>query len=139
MVIPPAPNCRFEHRLGTMLAKRYGPEGAAASVIPAKNRLLEPSGYTQTEEIALVLYNLHKFRPKHFNKVRKIDHVYPPLIQFAIDGRIEELKTLLSMDPDLLESEDAKEAIRLIASNKSNENTEILKLLQGGGVNGLGS
>jgi TATA-box binding protein (TBP) (component of TFIID and TFIIIB) len=120
---------RFEHRLGTMLAKRYGPEGDL--VAAPKHRSLEPSGYTQTEEIALVLYNLHKFRPKHFNKVRKIDHVYPPLIQFAIDGRVNELKTLLSMDPDLIDSEDAKEAIRLLTVTKSSENAEILKVLQG--------
>lgn len=124
---------QFEHKIGAMLVQRDYDTSAISAIAQQKKKT--NSTMSPHEEIALVIYQLDKFRPKYFNKVRKIDSnntVVSPLIQFALDGRVNELKMLLLMDPDLVHSEEAREAIRLVKSSGSvaGRNQEIIKLLQ---------
>ncbi len=119
----------FEHKIGAMLVAKDQEKRAQT-----KRSTLSPS-----EEIASVIYMLDKFRPKFFNKVRKVDTIpskipVTPLIQFAVDGRINELRILTLMDPDLLNSEEAKEAIRLVESSNFSLKNDVLRILRGNSV-----
>ena len=140
---------RFEHRIGTMLVRRNEPAaGGEFSTTNTTNTnkkqtsssssKLEKTTLSPVEEIGMVLYLMDKFKPKYFHKARKTignDTVRggvlnPPIVQFAIDGRVKELKMLILLDPDVLDTEDAQEAIRLVEKAKGKDYVEVLKILR---------
>ena len=111
---------RFEHRIGTMLVRRNEPApiGGAGSETTTTTKKktsskLEKTTLSPVEEIGMVLYLMDKFKPKYFFKARKTTGggersgvLNPPIIQFALDGRVKELKMLTLLDSEVLNTEE---------------------------------